>query len=97
MEHQLFGLVVSCQHGKIQNHCPDNGRGGSSPESHDALILHDTRESIHHVLVVSALLHWKLVVGLHADKGQISRITNKGSHESCKTGAVGLLEERKSF
>lgn len=77
----------------VQRQGSDDGGRAALPEREDALLLHDPREGVDHVLVVPALGRRKRSVVLHADQGQVGRVADDRADEAGAQGTDGLLAE----
>lgn len=97
MEQFLLYLVVRCQHGQVQHDSPDDGGSSSSPQSKSALFPCNPSKGVKNILVVSPLVDWKLVIGLHSHKGEIRWVTEERADETSKCGTICFLEKGQVF
>ena len=77
----------------VQGHGADNGGKRAGPQGGDSLVLRDARESIDDGSVVCALLDGLQAVGLHANEGEISRVTYHGCNTARSETSAGALTE----
>mmetsp|Transcript_66301 Transcript_66301/g.194046 ORF Transcript_66301/g.194046 Transcript_66301/m.194046 type:complete len:231 (+) Transcript_66301:382-1074(+) len=70
---------VEGEHAEVQGHSPLSRWRSAGHQAHGSLLLHDQAHGRGNVGVACALRCWQHAVRLHADEGEICRITQKGS------------------
>lgn len=79
---EVLSGIVRDKHAHVKGNSSRHGGNGTSPESEDTLVSDNTGESVKDVLVVAALSLGKGGISLHADKGEIARVSNEGTEGS---------------
>jgi len=93
VDDELFGLGVSCQLCRVDDHGSGHRRRAASPQRQKAFLFGDSGQSVKDARVASSLLGRKSAVRRHSDKGNLGRRPDKGADASGRHAEEGFGEE----